>query len=68
MSHKDISRNFLLQYKLTGSEAEQAHATMRQNCTLGVCALTLGDLSSADGFVVGKLGRPMAHRVFGMER
>jgi hypothetical protein len=27
MSHKDISRNFLLQYKLTGSEAEQAHAT-----------------------------------------
>jgi hypothetical protein len=67
MSHKDISRNFLLQYKLTGSEAEQAHA-MGQNCTLGARALTLGDLSSADGSVVGKLGCPMANRVFGMER
>ena len=40
---------------------------MGQNCTLGARALTLGDLSSADGPVVGKLGF-MANRVFGMER
>src|SRR5262249_42891288 len=57
-----------LQYQLTGSEEEHTHATMGQNCSLGARALTLGDLRSADGSVLGKLGCPMAHRVFGIER
>ena len=45
-------QKFPLQYELTGSEAEHAHATMGQNCSLGARALTLGDLSSAVGLAL----------------
>jgi hypothetical protein len=51
LSPNKFPKNLLLQYKLTGSEAERAHATMGQNCSLGARALTLGDLSLAVGFV-----------------